>query len=121
MTYHLQIRLLGTLVLFVSLFASRAMPVESQAAEQAKPTFELTDLFESVRIPNITVATDGTVLAFASSGKLLRRSTDGGATWQVFDIDGYYESHGIAWGVGRFVSVGSTSAVSGEGAIYTLP
>jgi len=48
-------------------------------------------------------------------------SIDGGATWQVFDIDGYYESHGIAWGDGRFVSVGSTSAVSGEGDIYTFP
>ena len=48
-------------------------------------------------------------------------SIDGGVTWQVFDIDGYYESHGIVWGDGRFVSVGSTSAVSGEGAIYTLP
>jgi photosystem II stability/assembly factor-like uncharacterized protein len=48
-------------------------------------------------------------------------SIDGGVTWQVFDIDGYYESNGIAWGNGRFVSVGSTSSISGEGAIYTLP
>ncbi len=48
-------------------------------------------------------------------------SIDGGVTWEVFGIDGYYESSGIAWGNGRFVSVGSTSAVSGEGAIYTSP
>lgn len=48
-------------------------------------------------------------------------SIDGGVTWQVFDIDGYYESNGIVWGNNRFVSVGSTSAVSGEGAIYTSP
>ena len=48
-------------------------------------------------------------------------SIDGGVTWQVFDIDGYFESNGIAWGNGRFVSVGSTSAVTGEGAIYTSP
>lgn len=48
-------------------------------------------------------------------------STDGGATWQVFDIDGYYQTNGMAWGNGRFVSVGQTSAVTGEGAIYTSP
>jgi sialidase-1 len=55
------------------------------AGEPAKalpaPVFELQDLFESVRIPNITATTDGTMLAFAKSGRLLRRSEDGGATW----------------------------------------
>lgn len=48
-------------------------------------------------------------------------STDGGATWEIFDIDGYYETHGMAWGDGRFVSVGQASAIAGEGAIYTSP
>ena len=48
--------------------------------------FELQDLFESepdqqIRIPNIVVAVDGTVLAFADSCRLLRRSEDGGVTW----------------------------------------
>jgi len=47
----------------------------------AEPLLEIEDLFESVRIPNITVATDGSVLAFAASGRLLRRSEDGGKTW----------------------------------------
>jgi len=52
------------------------------AGKQARgPFFEMQDLFESVRIPNITVATDGTVLAFARSGRLLRRSKDGGKSW----------------------------------------
>lgn len=46
-------------------------------------------------------------------------STDGGATWEIFNIDGYYQSNGLAWGNGRFVSVGQASSVSGEGAIYT--
>ena len=45
------------------------------------PVFDMQDLFESVRIPNIIVATDGTVLAFAGSGRLLRRSEDGGKSW----------------------------------------
>jgi hypothetical protein len=46
-------------------------------------------------------------------------STDGGATWEVFNIDGYYESRGMAWGNRRFVSVGQSTPISGEGAIYT--
>lgn len=45
------------------------------------PVLEIRDLFDSVRIPNITVTTDGTILAFANSGRLLRRSEDGGTTW----------------------------------------
>lgn len=48
-------------------------------------------------------------------------SVDGGVTWQMFDIDGYYQSRGLAWGNGRFVSVGQTTPVSGVGAIYTSP
>ena len=39
------------------------------------------DLFESERIPNILVAADGSVLAFAGSGRMLRRSEDAGKTW----------------------------------------
>ncbi|NIA13409.1 MAG: exo-alpha-sialidase [Nitrospiraceae bacterium] len=53
----------------------------SAPAAQETALFEMQDLFENVRIPNITVATDGTVLAFAKTGHLLRRSTDGGKTW----------------------------------------
>ena len=57
-------------------------PSISNAIEaNTKPVFETQDLFESVRIPNIVVATDGTILAFAKSGQLLRRSEDGGKTW----------------------------------------
>ena len=39
-------------------------------------------------------------------------STDGGLTWDLFNIDGDFVSLGMAWGNGRFVSVGA-------GAIYT--
>jgi len=45
-------------------------------------------------------------------------SSDGGASWDIFGIDINYESQGIAWGNGRFVSVG-VSVLSDEGAIYT--
>lgn len=46
-------------------------------------------------------------------------STDGGETWEIFNIDGYYQSNGMAWGNGRFVSVGQATPDSGEGAIYS--
>lgn len=46
-------------------------------------------------------------------------SIDGGITWGTFNIHGYFQSHGLAWGNGRFVSVGQTAPWSGEGAIYT--
>ena len=39
-------------------------------------------------------------------------SADGGQTWSTFNIDGYFQSNGMAWGNGRFVSVGA-------GAIYS--
>ncbi|MEJ2110546.1 MAG: hypothetical protein P8Z37_11675 [Acidobacteriota bacterium] len=45
-------------------------------------------------------------------------SIDGGASWDVFGIDSSYDSRGVAWGNGRFVSVG-VSLLSDEGVIYT--
>ena len=50
-----------------------------------QPVFEMNVLFKSARIPKITVTTNGTVLAFAASGNLLRRSTDKGKTWSETD------------------------------------
>jgi len=59
----------------------------SLAEKPAKPTtapaIEIKDIFKSMRIPNIVVANDGSVLAFAKSGRLLRRSEDGGKTWDA--------------------------------------
>jgi len=39
--------------------------------------------------------------------------TDGGVTWETFNIAGAYESRGMAFGIGRFVSVGQTAPDSG--------
>lgn len=47
-------------------------------------------------------------------------STDGGLTWRTFNIDGYFESSGMAWGNDRFVAVGMSSQLEREGAVYTL-
>ena len=62
---------------------------QTPAQTDASPVFEVQDLFESVRIPNIVVGTDGTVLAFAKSGSLLRRSQDGGKTWSPLQKVGH--------------------------------
>jgi sialidase-1 len=55
---------------------------QAPAELQTAPLFEVQDLFEAVRIPNVTVAADAAVLAFAKSGRLLRRSDDGGKSWE---------------------------------------
>ncbi|NQU21463.1 MAG: exo-alpha-sialidase [Candidatus Nealsonbacteria bacterium] len=62
-------------------FALLHLPVAQSIADEATPVFDVQDLYDSTRIPNVTVATDGTVLAFAGSGHVLRRSEDGGKTW----------------------------------------
>jgi len=46
-------------------------------------------------------------------------TTDGGATWRNFSIAFDYDTHGLAWGANRFVSVGSTGPGFGQGAIFT--
>jgi len=46
-------------------------------------------------------------------------STDGGVTWDLFNIDSGYQSFGMAFGNGRFVSVGISDLGAGEGAIYS--
>ncbi|MBD3182897.1 exo-alpha-sialidase [Candidatus Poribacteria bacterium] len=54
-----------------------------------EPAIFMQDIFESVRIPNIVVTTDGTILAFAKSGKLVRRSEDKGKTWTTVQEVGH--------------------------------
>lgn len=48
---------------------------------EKQPVFEVQELFDSTRIPTITVARDGTVLAFAQGCRVVRRSEDNGKTW----------------------------------------
>jgi len=61
-----------------------------------KPFFEAQELFKKVRIPTITVAPDGTVLAFAQDCTLLRRSTDGGKSWNKVEKPGSVGGKAIA-------------------------
>jgi len=70
----------ATLALCFCVLAGRCM-AESATGPEGTPVFEVRDLFESVRGPKIVVAADGSVLAFAKSGRMIRRSTDGGKTW----------------------------------------
>ncbi len=69
--------MIGTLAFLVS--ATFAVSAEGRTGQQ--PIFEKTPLFEKVRIPKVTVATDGTVLCFAKGCSLYRYSADGGNTW----------------------------------------
>ncbi|UCE47766.1 MAG: exo-alpha-sialidase, partial [Phycisphaerales bacterium] len=67
--------------LAVLLFSNGSLAEKEEKQPKVTSVFEVQDLFESVRIPNIVVTTDGTVLAFAKSGQLLRRSEDSGKSW----------------------------------------
>jgi len=60
------------------------------------------------------------LIAHGSAGSGAMTSDDG-QSWLVFDIAADYESRGLAYGNGRFVSVGQSTADPGKGAIYTSP
>jgi hypothetical protein len=77
----------------------------------------------------LSAATDGSKLIFAGGfGSIIMgvyaleshwpagiASTDGGATWEFFGIDEGYLSLGMAFGNGRFVSVGRTLSANEDG------
>ncbi len=48
-------------------------------------------------------------------------TSDEGESWQTFNIGTSYESRGLAYADGRFVSVGRTIPAPGQGAIFTTP
>lgn len=55
-------------------------------ATQQEPFFDLQKLFEidpKIRGPKITVAADGSILAFLQGGSLMRRSEDGESRWSA--------------------------------------
>lgn len=85
--------------LLVALFSSGAIAAERATATRSKPFFAVTNLFEvgeegyrSYRIPAIVITKRGTVLAFCAARReasdwaeikiVMRRSTDGGRTWE---------------------------------------
>ena len=68
--------------------------------------------FLGMAASDTTFIADGVISAGIST-------TDDGMTWQHFHIDADYDTHGLAWGANRFVSVGSIGPGFGEGAIYT--
>lgn len=60
------------------------------------------------------------LVAHGSSGDGVTTS-DGGRSWQTLDMGIGYETHGLAYGAGRFVSVGQNTGVPMKGTIYTSP
>jgi hypothetical protein len=63
--------------------AAAEKPVEGPIdAFLGEPKFEMQQLFADERLPNVVVATDGTVLAAWGWGRVrVRRSEDGGQSW----------------------------------------
>ena len=75
------------------------------------PDLSVQDLFEEERFPNVIVAPDGTVVAtWGAKSLVVRRSEDGGSTWDqqtsvgegihaggttVDEMDGSHSSRGI--------------------------
>ncbi|MGI9240846.1 MAG: sialidase family protein [Verrucomicrobiales bacterium] len=71
-------------VLLVPAITSAESKYEGELAPflSGGPKFEIQQVFEGGRFPNLAVATDGTVLAvFGKDGVRLRRSEDGGESW----------------------------------------
>jgi len=68
-------------LMLLAAIAAIGPALAKKPSAESKPVFEMQDLYKAARIPNITVAADGTVLAFAKSGRMVRRSTDAGKTW----------------------------------------
>jgi sialidase-1 len=77
---------------FLTMFISCSDHSASENQQSDEPFFEIQQLFDDERFPNVVVATDGTVLATfggtspASEGHLkIRRSEDGGESWTPTD------------------------------------
>ena len=88
--------------MMVSLFARASWAEKEKTRPKAAPVLEIQDLFTSMRIPNIVVTTDGTVLAFAKSGRVLCRSEDGGKIAMVAGPDSRIERCVVSgWVYGR--------------------
>lgn len=68
-------------VLALVLAAGTGCQTVTRPSAALAPDLAIQDLFDGMRIPKIDVASDGSILAFAKSGHLLRRSEDGGKTW----------------------------------------
>ncbi len=66
----------------LSILAACNSAAYAETAADLPPDRQIIDLFgKDDRIPDINVAADGSILAFAHSGRLFRRSEDGGKTW----------------------------------------
>ncbi len=76
-------------------FLAAAVLCSAVQCDGAKPYFELDNIYEGSRFPNVVVTTEGTVLAFRGANHPLqvRRSEDAGRTWsdiiEVGDEAGY--------------------------------
>ena len=76
-------RCFAFLVLVATMCLSTAQAQDGLTSFLAKPQLETQQLFRSERFPNIVVALDGSVVAtWGNKSVRVRRSTDGGRTWE---------------------------------------
>jgi sialidase-1 len=85
-------RLVATLTLAILMARGAALAAEDTLAGRfegkldpllGEPKFDTQQVFKDQRLPNVVVATDGTVLAtWGWGGVRVRRSEDGGKTWE---------------------------------------
>ena len=69
-------------VLFILLFSCKTTEI-STFWDDGKEFLEVQQIFDDERFPNVVVATDGSVVAtWGSKNMRVRRSEDGGKTWQ---------------------------------------
>nr|MBI1232809.1 exo-alpha-sialidase [Cytophagales bacterium] len=74
-------RLLANVLLVLSLSCSQ--PPETEFWNNGEPVFDVQELFSSERFPNVVTALDGTIVAtWGNKSYQVRRSEDGGKTWQ---------------------------------------
>jgi photosystem II stability/assembly factor-like uncharacterized protein len=81
------------------------------------PAF-MSSMTAMVRNGSMLVA-HGTNDFFGLGNQLGVITEDAGATWQTFEIGDDYETRGLAYADGRFVSVGRTLPAPGQGAIFS--
>ena len=104
-----------TLVVLFILFSSCCTAQNNPFWNEGQPVFEIQELFSDERFPNVVTATDGTIVAtWGRENFRVRRSEDGGKTWEAEEATikpnslGHIPSmhmneHGITLKNGKFV------------------
>jgi len=81
MSFRPSIAILLATFIIASHAAASAEGNGEKGNAEPPPDLYMQHLFSDIRLPKIVVAEDGSLLAFANGGRLMRRSEDRGETW----------------------------------------